>query len=880
MEILNIKVLKGPNYWSNYWKNLIVVEFDLKEYEELPTDLIKGFPEKLVKLIPSLINHRCSRNVEGGFIERLKEGTWLGHVLEHVALELQYLAGMPCGFGRTRPTHKKGVYYVIFSYEIEHAGYYAARAALKILKYLVKQKDYPYLEQDIKQLKKIAAQEGFGISTKALVSEASSRNIPITVLDPGSLVMLGYGARQKSILAALTSNTSCLGADIATNKHQTKEILSAAFVPVPKGLVVHNIKKLDRAFRELGFPIVIKPLNGNHGLGVTTNIHTKEKAIQAFKVAQKISRDIVVERFVTGFDFRFLVINYKVSAVAKRIPAFITGNGYSTIKELIDETNKDPKRGENHENILTTIKIDDVTLGILKEKNLDLDTILSFGEVVYLKDAANLSAGGTAVDITDNVHPQNMQLAERIARLLNLDVCGIDIVAERIDIPMDAENSAVIEVNAVPGLRMHLYSSEGKNRNVAKNIIDMLYPEGSQSRIPIIAVTGTNGKTTTVRLLSYFAARAGYQVGFSTTDGVSINNTIIAKGDCSGPKSAQAILRDPEVEFAILECARGGILRSGLGFDHCSISILTNISEDHLGLGGIETLEELARIKSVVPHSTLKEGFAILNADDDLVYAMKDDLKCNVALFSMQPNNPRIKQHTQNNGVAAYVENGFVVVNKDNSVTNLAKITEIPLTFNGTSRAMIQNILAAVLAGTLSNFKVKDMAQWLKDLTHFAEHFPGRMNLFVFGSLRVLVDYAHNAGAFIELKEYLREIKCKKKIGIVGTPGDRRPEDIRNVGFYSSQIFEEIIIRHDKDGRGRTNEEITTLFKEGIEQNKEARKVTVISDEQKALEFALENAGPDSFIVYCPEDVTKALNFLRKLEIQEKTLTDKGSYHA
>lgn len=867
MEILQIKILRGPNYWSNFRKQLIVVELDLKKYEELPSNLIEGFYESLSTLLPSMYSHQCSRNKEGGFFERIQEGTWLGHVIEHVALELQCLAGMDCGYGRTRSTGKKGVYYVVFAYELENAGIYAAKVAVKLVEALAKSKRYTNLKKDLANLKKIQSREGFGISTKAILAEARLRNIPVTTLEDPSMLMLGYGNKQRIISATLTEYTSCLGVDIASDKNLTKNLLSSSYIPVPKGVVINKLSQLEPAIDELNFPIVLKPLNANHGKGITINVNSKEQATAAFKRAQRISSSVIVEHFVQGHDFRFLVINYKLVAIGKRVPAFVIGDGSSTINELIHKKNKDPKRGDDHENILTTIKVDEATRSILREQHLNLKSVLAEGQTLYLKHAANISSGGTAIDVTSSVHPYNVILAERIARLMHIDICGIDIVAESIEAPITPKNGAVIEVNAAPGLRMHLSPSEGQSINVAKPIIDMLYPEGSESRIPIIAITGTNGKTTTARILAYFAQMAGHTVGLTSTDGIYINNAEIYRGDCSGPKSAKTILSDPVINFAVLECARGGIIRSGLGFDTCHIGILLNISEDHLGLEGIESIEELARVKSVVPHSVEENGYAILNADDDLVYAIKDDLLCNVALFSLQASNSRVLEHCENGGAAAYIEMDNIIFHNNRQKLILAKVHEIPLTYNGTSSCMLQNILAALLGGILSNFRPRDLINWLKAFN--PKKVPGRMNIYEIGNIKIMLDYAHNVGAFQELEAYFSQTPCIKKIGIIGTPGDRRENDIKQLGFYSARIFDEIIIRHDDDGRGRTNQEITALLLDGIKSYSATANVLVISNETEALKKALRSSIPGSFIVYCPEKVFEAISFLNQLEASQ-----------
>lgn len=569
MEILNIKVLRGPNYWSNTRCKLIVIKLHLHEFECLPTQSIPGFYTQLSELLPSLNEHYCSENHKGGFLKRLEEGTWLGHVVEHVALELQWLAGMECGFGRTRSTIERGVYHVVFSYVFEEAGVYAANRAVELVRTLAYQKKYTRLHEDIHHLRLIREKEHLGPSTQAILSEALRRNIPCNRLDSASLLLLGQGRQQKLIRAAMTSQTSGLGVDDASDKELTKNRLAAALIPVPQGVVINRLSKLNAALDEVGFPCVIKPLKGNHGRGATTHIMDKDKARAAFNLAQTISSQVIVEQFIEGHDYRFLVINYQLVAVAERSPATLVGDGKSTIQQLIEAINQHPQRGQSHENYLTAITIDDVTLDILNEKNLNLDSILPAGTILRVKHAANISLGGTSTDVTAEVHPDNVFMAERIARLMNLDICGIDIMATDIRLPITKANGAVLEVNASPGLRMHLRPTHGQAINVAKPILDMLFPNNQSGRIPLVAVTGTNGKTTTVRLMAHFAREAGHHVGFTTTDAVYINQHALYLGDCSGPFCANLVLRDPLVDFAVLECARGGILRAGLGFDQC-----------------------------------------------------------------------------------------------------------------------------------------------------------------------------------------------------------------------------------------------------------------------------------------------------------------------
>jgi cyanophycin synthetase len=873
MKIVDIKVMRGPSVWSNYRKKLIVLKLDLQIYEQFPTNLIDGFGMRLHKLLPSLYTHRCSPGVEGGFLQRVKEGTWLGHVVEHIALELQSLAGMECGFGRTRETTKSGVYNVVFCYVFEKAGVLAARKAVELVQAVIDNTAFD-LEATLTELKRINRRERFGPSTQSIIDEAVKRNIPYTRLNNQSLIMLGQGANQKLICATMGCTTSSIGVDLAANKAKTKRMLESAFIPVPKGLVIEDEQELEEAIAELGFPLVIKPLDGNHGRGITTNILTKEQAITALHIAKNISRDVIVERFITGQDYRFLVVNYKLVAVAKRTPAMVMGDGKQTIAQLIEETNKDPRRGEGHENTLTQIKVDEVTENILAAKQLTLDTVLPIGEILFLKDTANISTGGTARDLTDHVHPQNVFLAERIARLMKLDICGIDIIAQDIDKPITNKNGAVLEVNAGPGFRMHHSPAKGLARNVAEPVIEMLFPENKPSRIPLIAVTGTNGKTTTTRLIAHLAASVGHNVGYTTTEGIYINNNLITAGDCSGPSSASIILRDPIVDFAVLECARGGILRAGLGFDQCDIGIVTNVTEDHLGLGGIDSLDDLARVKAVVPSAVHNNGYAILNADDDHAYAMRRKLDCKIALFSMDAESPRIKKHCENGGLAIVVEKNQFTLCKGIYKTRIIKVEDVPLTFSGTAECMIKNVLPSILAAHISGFKLDAIVAGLKTFIPSAETTPGRMNLFQFKNFRFMLDYSHNADGYENLKKYMNSIVASVKTGIIAATGDRREEDIRNIGRLAAQIFDELIIRHDKDGRGRTPEELTKLLLEGIREINAEMKVTIISDEQEALKHAINNARPNEFIFACADHVHTSVEFVKKLHEEDNSNND------
>ena len=868
MKIVEIKVLRGPNFWSNFRKKLIVMKLDLEHLEELPTNKIDGFSERIEAMFPSMKSHRCSKTYEGGFFERVKEGTWMGHVIEHIALEIQTLSGMNCGFGRTRGTGQHGVYNVVFSYMEERVGRFAATASVEIAEALISNTTYD-LEGAINEMRRMREQERFGPSTASIVDEAISRDIPYIRLNNESFVQLGYGKNQVRFRATMTDKTSSIAVDLASNKDETKRILEEAAIPVAKGTTIIYEEEVEKAISRIGFPLVFKPLDGNHGKGASINVKTAEEAIAAFHHAKKYSRKIIVEKFIEGFDFRILVINHKFIAAALREPAHIVGNGTSTVQELIEKENTDPRRGYGHENVLTEITIDKETTDQLNKLNYSLSTVLAAGEKCYVKGTANLSTGGTSTDVTDLVHPSNIFVFERISRVIGLDICGIDIMATNLSDPLAASGGVVLEVNAAPGFRMHLAPANGLPRNVAAPVLDMLYPVGKNCRIPIIAVTGTNGKTTTTRLISHIVKNNGYRVGFTTSDGIYVQNSMLTKGDTTGPVSAEFVLKDPTVEFAVLETARGGILRAGLGFSRCDVAVVTNIQEDHMGLSDIHTLKDMARVKGVVARAVKRDGFVVLNADNPYCVSISKTVDCNIAYFSMDETNPVIIEHCSKGGVVAIYENGYITIKKGEWKFRVERVTNIPLTFGGKVNFMIYNVLAATLATYTYGFTIEDIRLNLQTFIPSAAQTPGRMNVFEFKDFKVLIDFAHNPDGYRGIKEFLELSDSAYKIGIITGTGDRRDDDIREMGRLATQMFDHIIIRQDKYLRGREADDIVNLIVEGIVEINKEQSFEYIPKEVEALKHAFSLAKPGSYIVALSDVIDNAIDIVQSYKEQE-----------
>jgi cyanophycin synthetase len=856
MKILDIRALWGPNYYSRYPAMYMLL--DIGKLEEIPSSKVPDFKDRLLKMIPTMMEHRCSKGHEGGFIERIEEGTWAGHIVEHIALELQCLANMYVGFGKTRETAQKGVYTVVYRYRDEEVGIEAGKAAVDIVDKLFQKKTIK-VQPIIDRLKEIREDNMIGPSTYSIVREARDRGIPYMRLNKHSYVQLGHGVNQRRIQATMMDSTSAIGVEIADDKEQTKEILEEAGVPVPKGESVCELEDALELAADIGYPVAAKPLVGHHGKGITTNIRTKEELTAAFKSAKKWHEWVVIEKHLEGFDHRILLVNGEFVAAARREPASVMGNGRSTIKELIGQVNDDPRRGVGHEKVLTKIAVDDMTMRLLKLQGLKLTDILKEGKILYLKSTANLSTGGCSIDITDEVHPDVRRMAERIAKMIDINVMGIDVIAPNLKHSLHKTGGGVVEVNAAPGFRMHLDPYFGTARNVAENVVDMLFPQGTKATIPIIAVTGTNGKTTTIRLISHILKYAGKKVGMCCTDGVEIDNNLIVKGDYSGPGGAKFVLKEPTVDHAVLEVARGGIIRRGLGYDESDVGIFLNVSSDHLGDGGINTLDDLADLKSIVVETVKPDGYAVLNADDKRVMSYMENIKASCVLFSLDHSCEVLKHHISEGGMATTARDGNVIIRQGMLETTVAPISEIPITFNGKASFNVANVLAAVAATHALGIKVKTIKAGLVTFNPSTGQLPGRMNVIDMGSFKVLIDYGHNPSALKSLSGILPYLAKGRKINVGSGTGNRRDEDIIEFGRTIGRIYDTIIIC-DSDSRRRKEGETAKLVKKGIlDAGLPAKSISIVIDESEAIQKAIKMARDGDIVVIQVNEIKKAI---------------------
>ena len=869
LRVTRIRALKGPNYWR--LSPVIACDVHLGELENVTSADIPGFTARLLEHIPSLREHPCSRGEPGGFVERLEQGTHFPHILEHVALELQTLAGSDVSFGRVVQSGDPGVRWVIVEYEEEEVGIESMREAIRILCACITG-DPLDSARIVEDLRGLYEDVRLGPSTAAIVEEARRRGIPVRRLNSRSLVQLGLGRNLRRIQASVTDHTSSIAVEIAQDKDETKRVLSAVGLPVPEGEVARTLEGALEIAEEIGYPVILKPIDASHGRGISGKLATPEALRSAWAAASALSSKVIVEHYHEGADHRVLVVNGKVVACAERVPAHVIGDGKSTIQQLIDVANQDPRRGHGHRNVLTRLPADDFTREFLARAGYDFDSVPPRGERVLLRGTANLSTGGTSIDRTEEMHPDNVTACEMAAGMVGLDIAGIDVLTPDISVPFRQDGAVILEVNAGPGLRMHTHPAEGQPRNVAAPIVDMLYPPGSEMTIPIIAVTGTNGKTTTVRLIAHLFRNNGHRVGFTTTDGVYVQNRLVMEGDMTGPFAANIILSNPTLDVAVLETARGGILRAGLGFEECDVGVILNVSADHLGLRGIQTVEQLAEVKSVIAMVVRREGHAVLNGDDPLVRDMKPKTMADVVFFTIDPEkNQHVRSHVQRGGIAVCVDDGQFLIRRGRLTIPIATEREVPLMVGGAARFQRQNIMSAIATAFVQGMRYDDIRAGLLSFFPSPSLTPGRLNVIRLSSgARVVIDYAHNAAAIAGLVEFVSLMPAGKRLAIVTVPGDRRDEDLRRAGELSAK-FDRVILKEDKDRRGRGEGEIAGLIKEGLlAGGMSEANIEVILAEQEAVRRGLELVSGDDVLVILADEIQQTLAAVREQAAREQ----------
>ncbi|MEQ8258593.1 MAG: cyanophycin synthetase [Roseovarius confluentis] len=867
MRILEHRALRGPNYYSRYQS--IYMRLDIEELEDRPSDKVDGIADKLQALIPTIYEHRCSVGEAGGFLSRVKDGTWAGHMVEHVAIELQNLIGFSVGYGKTVDSYDKGVYHVVYRYRDEASGLACGEEAVEIVQALYDGKDVD-LEPVIDRLKEVRDANALGPSTGSIVNAAKARNIPWYNLTEGtSYTQLGHGVKQRKFQATVTDASGIIGHSIADDKEWTKQVLDDAGVAVPKGYICYSWDEIKDAADWIGWPVVTKPLSGNHGRGVTTDITNEEELKSGYEAALARCRDdygaVIVESYIKGEDHRILVVGGKMIAAARRRPAHVEGDGKSTIQQLIDKENEDPRRGVGHENLLTQIIVDEQTMRLLEQAELTLDSVPAKGDIVYLKSTANISTGGTATDLTDEVHPEIKFAMERIGRIVGLDIIGIDMLAETLSKPLDQQSAGVVEVNAGPGFRMHMAPTHGTPRPVGEAVVDMLFPDPTDDgRIPITAITGTNGKTTTTRLITHILRQAGNSVGMGCTGTIEIDNHVILRGDYSGPAAAHAVLREPTVEHAVLEVARGGIMRRGLGFDECDVGVLLNIASDHLGERDIHTLEELARCKTVVVDAVKKiGGFCVLNADDPLVMEQGTYwARGEIIYFTMDPENPDLKQHLADHKMVITVRQGRIVLLRGQVEVEVAAVNDVPISFEGHAPFNVQNAMAATAAALAHGLEIDDIRAGLLSFHPTPAQMPGRTNYFEADGVKCLIDYGHNVPALEALEPLVNGLGQQRKIAVATAPGNRRDEDLAALGAQLAKMCDTVYI-YETDARGRSEGETAGLIEKGAKDAGSAGTVELIMDEQAAMDRAIGDAKPGDFLLLLVDDIEGATERLK-----------------
>jgi cyanophycin synthetase len=870
MKIVEQRIYRGPNLYARF--PVVRLTLDLGALEAWPSAKIPGFVDALLEALPTLAEHGCSYAAEGGFLRRLTEGegTWLGHVLEHVAIEIQNRAGADVTFGKTRGTGNAGEYFVVFEFEEERVGEAAGRLALRLLVSLLPEDLRPEgadvdgfdFAAELEDLIGLAQRRQLGPSTGSLVRAAEARDIPWLRLNDYSLVQFGHGRYQKRIQATVTSETRHIAVEIASDKEETNRILGDLGLPVPRQYLVYSAERAAAMAERLGFPVVVKPLNANHGRGVSINLRDKESVRVAFDKAREHSRTVIVETFLEGFDHRMLVVNGKLIAVAKRIPGHVVGDGEHTVEELVEIVNSDPRRGIGHEKVLTRIELDHQAQRLLSLVGKTPESVLERGETFYLRSTGNLSTGGTAIDMTDLVHPDNREMATRAAQAIGLDVAGIDFITPDISRSYREVGGGICEVNAAPGFRMHVAPTEGQPRDVAGPVMDMLFPPGTPTRIPIVSITGTNGKTTASRMVAHILKMSGHTVGLCTTDGVYIDGERTVGGDMTGPVSARMVLRDPTVDAAVLETARGGLLRAGMGYRKNNVGAVLNVQADHLGLGGIDTLEELAEVKRIVVE--ISTDCAVLNADDEECLKMADYTRASrIAYVTMNPRHELVREHIRAGGAACVLEEGIngqmITIYDRGSHIPLLWTHLVPATLEGKALFNVQNAMFAALIAWVMNVKIENIRVGLRtfDTTYFQA--PGRLNVYDELPFKVILDYGHNAPAVAAMAATAERIDVAgKRRCVLSAPGDRRDEDILAIARAVAGTFDEIIVRRDDNPRGRAEGEVAGLLRRGLtEAGMPADRIRHIEDEPEAVEAALKACSPGDLLVIFGDQINR-----------------------
>ena len=830
IEVTRTRALRGPNLWSKHTSVEALVQCDTQHSIDLRIS-VPDFSKRLRHLFPSIYSIYSSTS---------ESAYTFAHALEEATLSLQIEAGCPVTFSRTTATPNEGLYQVVVQYTVEQVGRLAIGHAQELLQAALNNTDFP-LAKVIAQLREVDEDLRLGPSTASIVNAGLNRNIPFIRLTEGSLVQLGWGSKQRRIQAAETDASSAIAESIAQDKELTKKLFRMAGLPVPEGRPVKNVDDAWAVAQEIGLPVVVKPQDGNQGKGVAVNVKTREELDAAYKIALRYREDIMVERYLPGSDYRMLVIGDKLVAAARREPALVVGDGKHTVRELVDIVNADPLRGEGHSYPLTRIRIDEVAIACLQEQSLDESSVPPKGMRVIMRNNANLSTGGSATDVTDDVHPEVAASAVLAAQMVGLDICGVDIVCETILRPLEEQNGGIIEVNAAPGLRMHLSPSFGKGRDVGKAVIDQMFPDGENARIPVVAVTGTNGKTTTVRLISHLLASSGLRMGIANTDGVYANGYQFDSGDCAGPQSAMRVLMHPNVDAAVLETARGGMLREGLAFDRCQVAVVTNIgSGDHLGLNYISTVEDLAVLKRVIVRNVDPSGMAVLNAEDPLVVAMAAQCPSAVTFFAYDAKAPALATHRAQGKRVLFVEGDHIVAAEGKFQMHIP-LAQVPITHNGALRFQVANVMAAIAAGWALKLSWEGMCEALSHFVSDAQNVPGRFNVFDYKQAKVIVDFGHNADAVKAIVEAVNVFPAKRRSVVICGTGDRRDEDLRALTRNIGHAFDDVILFEDACQRGRSDGEVIALLREGLQGATRVQTIEDVYGEFKAIDRALEN---------------------------------------